>query len=151
VIISPAIHFWNNPSFSNVPSLPLISNMAQSVFPGYKVGKPPSFHTTWGPVLSDSCAVSSEGGHLFTLVDVSVSLPVKVSKLAPFIGLESILWFFSSGAVGASLLLGSERWFHGLCGTRGRYWIRILSWDITHLLPCQQQLIAHQARGVYEL
>lgn len=31
----------------------------------------------------------SEGGHLFILADVSVSLPVKISKLAPIFGLES--------------------------------------------------------------
>lgn len=32
--------------------------------------------------------MSSEGGHLFTLAEVSISLPVKISKLAPFIVLE---------------------------------------------------------------
>lgn len=47
------------------------------------------FHTIWGPVFSDNCAVSSEGGHLFALADVSVSWPVKMSELAPIIGLAS--------------------------------------------------------------
>lgn len=40
-------------------------------------------------LFSDNCAVFYEGGHLFTWADVRVSLPVKISKLAPIIRVES--------------------------------------------------------------
>lgn len=40
-------------------------------------------------LFSDNCTVSYEEGHLFTWADVRVSLPVKVSKLAPVIRVES--------------------------------------------------------------
>lgn len=84
--------------------------------------------------------MSSEEGHLFTLADVSVSLPVRISKLAPVVGLESTP-FDSSARVAlvseSSLELG--RCFHW---PLRRSLIRaLIAW--TSLVFCRCQRSSH--------
>lgn len=125
--------------FHSQISPPFLSSQTQPILSpqGTEVGELPSFHTVWSSVFSDNCAVSSEGGHLFTLADLSISLPVKIPKLAPFIEFESIP-FDSSTQV---LLVpespsGAGRWFHRLSGAHRGHLIRVLiAWTLLTFCP----------------
>lgn len=108
------------------PPLPLISHGAHPVFSGSEVGKSPSFHTISGSVFSDNCAVSSEDGHLFTLADVSVSLPVS------FLGW--LLYQYHLILVGASLLSGQGDGFTSSFRPSGDFKHHPDRVDIIHLL-----------------
>ena len=94
--------------------------------------------------------MSSEGGHLFTLEDVSVSLLVKISKLAPVTGLESTPFDSSSWVdLVPESPLGLGRWFHRLFR---RYLIRALIFrHCSSSVPVSGQLIPlqpHMANGL---
>lgn len=126
-------------------SPPFLSSQTWTILSsqGTRVGEPLSFHTVWGSVFSDNCAVSSEGGHLFTLAEVSISLPVKISKLAPFIVLEPTP-FDSSAQVllvpesfsGAREMISQPCW-----GPLGDTWPG--SWWLGHCSP-SVLIIPHQ-------
>lgn len=103
-----------------------------------------------GLFLVTIVAMSSEGGHLFTLADVSVSLLVKISKLAPVTGLESTPFDSSSWVdLVPESPLGLARWFHRLFRI---YLIRALIFGhCASSVPVSGQLIPlqpHTANGL---
>ena len=105
-------------SFSNFPSLPL--KCGPSCLPrAPRLEKPAPFHTAWGPVFSDNCAVSPEGGHLLTL-SMRVSLPVEISKLDLLLDyILHLLIFQLRSCWCQDLLLGLGDGFTGSPGPSG--------------------------------
>lgn len=139
-------------SFSSSPSF-LSSQTQPILFPrGPELGELPSFHTVCRPVSSDNRAVSSEG-HLLTLADVSIPLPVRFPKLAPSTGLEC-RHFDSLTQV---LLVpecppGMGRWSHSLWGSQGTFDQGCDNLDTALLsLSISQQSIPQKRHGVEKL
>ena len=122
-------------SFSNFPSLPL--KCGPSCLPrAPRLEKLAPFHTAWGPVFSNNCAVSSEGGYLLTLL-MWVSLPVEISKLDLLLDyIPHLLIFQLRSCWCQDLLLGlGDRftYFHFLrerCSSVKREWRKNEIWDI---------------------
>lgn len=76
-------------SFSNFPSLPLISNVTHAVFPGHYGWRTTSFsHSLRTYFQWQLCCVPWRRPSVHP-GDVSVSLPVKISNLDPVTGLDS--------------------------------------------------------------
>lgn len=100
--LSPQLSTLHRLSFSNFPSLPL--KCGPSCLPrAPRLEKLAPFHTAWGPVFNDNCAVSPEGGHLLTLsMWVSHYLLRSLSWICYWIRCCTF-WFFSSGPVGARI------------------------------------------------
>ena len=101
-VISLAIHFCTPSLLLKFPlpstqTWPIVSSQ------GTEIGETSSFHTAWGPVFSDNCAVSPEGGHLLTLsMWVSHYLLRFLSWICYWVRFRTF-WFFSSGLVGARI------------------------------------------------
>lgn len=104
---------------------------------GTKLGKPPPFHTVWWPVFSDNCAVSPEGGHLFTLVMwVSHYLSRFLSWILLVDEIPQLLIFQLRSYWCQSLFLRLGRWFHGLSGAFRKHLIRVLmAWTLFIFCP----------------
>lgn len=95
-------------------------------------------------LFSDNCTVSCEGGHLFTWADMRVSLPARVSKLAPVIRAESTP-FDSSAQVLLVPETPSEEMVSQALGVLSGapwpgFWLLRQSSAVpisSHLIPCQ--------------
>lgn len=146
--LSPQLPISSNClSFSNFSSFPLVSNVNPRVFPGHQAWRTASFsHSLMACFQWQLCRVPWRGPSVH-LGDVSVSLPVKISKLDPVSGWDSTAFDFSAPVllVPESLSAEGEMVSQALWGLQETFDQGADGLDIVHFLPHDQPLYSAPA------